>query len=136
MAIKMDVQGTLVDLIVADFLQPTIDRLSEQLHRNITLVVKLVLDGAKVKRQIASKSAANFRDLVGEVRIVASDTAISGRYKYNLQCVLPDEADLEGFSGIRLNGAILLDGDAGKNDYSGFAYTYNEWGWGKKVRDL
>lgn len=132
----MEIQDTLTDVIVADFLQPIIDRLSKQLHRNITLVVKLAMDGAKAQRKIASKGPANFKDLVGEVRIVASDTAISGRYKYNLQCVFPEDAELKGFSGIRLNGAILLDGNAGINDYSGFTYTYNDWNWGKKVRDL
>lgn len=132
----MSVPATIADVIVADFLQPTIERLSAQLSRNIELTVTLAFEGERVQRKICSAQHDARKYLVGEVRIAASDTAIKGRYKYNLQCVLPEEAALEGFSGIRLSGAVVLDGSVAKNDYSGFLYTYNEWDWGKKVRDV
>lgn len=132
----MGVQDTLTDVVVADFLKPKIDRLSEQLRRNIGLTVKLALGDSKVQRKIFSSKHDAFKELDGEVRIVASDTAIEGRYKYNLQCILHEEPELEGFSGIRLNGAVVIGETQAKNDYSGFMYTYNEWDWGKKVRDL
>jgi hypothetical protein len=132
----MGVQEILTDAITTDFLQPTIDRLSEQLRRNIALTVKLALDGQRVQRRILSVQRDGFQKLDGEVRIIASNTAVNGRYKYNLQCVLPEQDELEGFSGIRLNGAVFLDGSGPRNDYSGFLYTYNEWGWGKKLRDM
>lgn len=35
-----------------------------------------------------------------------------------------------------LNGAVVINGNSESNDYSGFMYTYNEWDWGAKVRNL
>lgn len=124
------------EVIVFDFLLPTIERLSEQLQRNIRLILKVALDGDTTECRISSPEQTGFEFLDGEARVLASDTAIAGRYKYHLQCIFPEQSDLEGFSGIRLNGAVVINGNSQKNDYSGFMYTYNEWDWGAKVRSL
>lgn len=124
------------EIVASDFLVPTIERLSEQLQKNIRLRFKVVLDGDAIECRISSPEQTGFAFLEGEARVLASDTAIAGRYKYHLQCIFPEQNDLEGFSGIRLNGAIVIDGNSGINEYSGFIYTYNEWDWGAKVRSL
>ncbi|WP_138983974.1 hypothetical protein [Sphingomonas elodea] len=124
------------DVIASDFLQPTIERLSQQLMRNISLRLKVVLDGDATECRIFSSEKAELEYLEGEVRVLASDTAIAGRYKYHLQCIFSEQSDLEGFSGIRLNGAVVIEGNSGNNYYSGFMYTYNEWDWGAKIRSL
>jgi len=132
----MRIADVIADVIIADFLKPTVERLGKQLGRNIHLNVILKIDGDLASREIASTHRAGFTDLAGKARISASDTAISDRYKYNLQCIFDEQSDLEGFSGIRLNGAISLKGDRGKNEYSGYLFSYNEWNWGKKLRDF
>ena len=124
------------EVIVSDFLQPTVERLSQQLRRNIKLKLKVVLHGETAERRISSSNQEGFETLDGETRVLASDTSIAGRYKYYMQCIFPEQGDLEGFSGIRLNGAIVINGNSESNDYSGFVYTYNEWDWGAKVRNL
>jgi hypothetical protein len=126
----------LAEIITVDFLRPSIERLGEQLRRNIGLKVKLVLDKETIQREIFSTMRDDFQSINGEVRVLASDTAIRGRYKYYLQCLFPEQEGLDGFSGIRLNGAVVVDGSVKANEYSGFLYTYNEWSWGKKVRDM
>ncbi|WP_156404964.1 hypothetical protein [Sphingomonas sp. Root241] len=124
------------EVIASDFLQPTVERLGQQLRRNIKLRLKVALDGESTECRISSSEQEGFEILDGETRVLASDTAIAGRYKYHLQCIFPEQSDLEGFSGIRLNGAVVINGNCESNDYSGFMYTYNEWDWGAKVRDL
>lgn len=124
------------EVITSDFLLPTIERLSQQLQRNIRLKLKVVLDGEATECRISSSGQAGLESLDGEARVLASDTAIVGRYKYHLQCIFSEVSDLEGFSGIRLNGAVVINADSENNDYSGFMYTYNEWNWGAKVRSL
>jgi hypothetical protein len=124
------------EVIASDFLQPTVERLGGQLRRNISLRLKVALDGETTECQIFSSEREGFERLDGEARVLASDTAIAGRYKYHLQCIFHEQDDLEGFSGIRLNGAVVICGDSEGNDYSGFIYTYNEWNWGAKVRNL
>ncbi|MCB5426410.1 hypothetical protein H0274_14190 [Altererythrobacter sp. CC-YST694] len=124
------------EVIASDFLLPTIERLSQQLRRNIRLRLKVVLDGDATESRISSPEQAGFGSLDGEVRVLASDTAVAGRYKYHLQCIFSEQSDLEGFSGIRLNGAVVIRGNYENNDYSGFMYTYNEWDWGAKVRNF
>jgi hypothetical protein len=124
------------EVIASDFLQPTVERLSQQLRRNIRLRLKITLDGNVAECRIFSSQQEGFETLDGETRVLASDTAIAGRYKYHLQCIFPEQSGLEGFSGIRLNGAVVINGNSESNDYSGFMYTYNEWDWGAKVRNL
>ncbi len=132
----MAVTEVIVDAIIDDFLQPTIERLGEQLRRNIELSLKLALGNESVQRHIISSRRDHFDNIIGEVRVLAADTAIAGRYKYDLQCLLPRQDDLEGFSGLRLSGAVVVGGTIPENKYYGFIYTYNEWNWGKKFRDL
>lgn len=124
------------EVIASDFLQPAIERLSQQLHRNIKLRIKVVLDGETAESCICSSKRDGFEMLDGETRVLASDTAIAGRYKYSLQCIFSEQSELEGFSGIRMNGAVLINGSYRSNEYSGFIYTYNEWDWGSRVRNL
>ena len=124
------------DVIASDFLQPTVERLGQQLGRNIRLRLKVVLDSETTECRILSSEREGFETLDGEARVLASDTAIADRYKYHLQCIFPEESNLKGFSGIRLNGAVVVNGNSESNDYSGFIYTYNEWEWGAKVRNL
>lgn len=132
----MGIANVITDTIIADFLGPTIERLGKQLGRNIHLDVGLKVDEDVVRRQVISTPRAGFDDLAGEVRIVASDTAIADRYKYHLQCIFEEQPNLEGFSGIRMNGAIRINDADSENDYSGFLYSYNEWDWGKKLRNF
>lgn len=124
------------EVIASDFLLPTVERLSEQLQKNIRLGLKVVLDEDTKEFEISSSEQTNFEYLHGEVRVLASDTAISGRYKYHLQCIFSKQSDLEGFSGIRMNGAIVIKENYKENNYSGFVYTYNKWDWGAKFRNL
>jgi len=132
----MTVTEVIADAIITDFLQPTIERLGEQLRRNIEVSLKIAFGNESLERHIISSKRDHFDNLVGEVRVLTADTAISGRYKYDLQCLFPQQDDLKGFSGLRLNGAVVTDGAISENKYSGFIYTYNEWLWGKKFRDL
>lgn len=124
------------EVIGSSFLRPTIERISRQIRRNIRLRLKVVLDGNTTECEIFSSEQNGFEALDGEARVLAADTAIAGRYKYHLQCIFPEQSDLEGFSGIRLNGAVMINENSENNDYSGFIYTYNEWDWGAKVRNL
>lgn len=71
--IEIVVQEILIDVIISDFLKPTIDRLSEQLYRNIWLPVTLMLDKEKVDRLISTTVNKFFKDMHGDDRIVASD---------------------------------------------------------------
>ncbi len=121
-------------IIASDFIAPTIERLSKQLGKNIELKLKVALDSDMVESEILSLPKIGLERIFGEARVLVSNTAIAGRYKYHLQCIFPERSDLEGFSGIRLNGALMIEGDREQNDYSGFMYTYNEWDWGAKVR--
>jgi hypothetical protein len=132
----MTLSDRIVGVIIEDFLIPTIDRLSDQLKRNIHLNVELKIDGAITHKEIAAKSRSDYDELAGVVRIVASDTAVPDRYKYRLQCIFLEQNGLEEFSGIRMNGAVRLHGHSGENDYDGFSYTYNSRDWGKQFRDF
>ena len=130
----MTTAQALLNAITDDFLYPTMRRLSEQLNRNITLDVALKFDEIVARRKITIENNNNFQYLEGEVRILSSDTAVKDRYKYELQCIFPESEGLDDFSGLRLMGAIIMGVDMPKNDYSGFAYTYNVREWGKKFR--
>lgn len=126
----------IVDVIADDFLVPTIDRLSRQLNRNIFLDVSLRFLEKKAYRKLEVSKKTDQPDLHGNVRVVASDTAVQGRFKYDLQCIFPESDGLEDFSGIRLNGAVVINKTSAENKYDGFAYTYNQRDWGKKLRDF
>ena len=124
------------EVIGSGFLRPISERISRQVRRNIRLRLKVVLDGNATECEFFSSEQNGFETLDGEARVLVADTAIAGRYKYHLQCIFPEPNDLEGFSGIRLNGAVVINENSENNDYSGFIYTYNEWDWGAKVRNL
>ena len=131
---SMDTEALLLNAIASDFLQPTADRLADQLHRRIELVVSLKLDAKSCERTVVAGTLER-PSLCGAVRIRASDTAIPDRYKYDLQCILPDDG-LDGFSGMRLKGAVRLTPIHAINEYPGFTYNYNCWEWSAKLRDF
>lgn len=125
-----------LDAIIEDFVLPTIERLSDQLKRNILLDVCISLSDNRVVRHISTRKKEKMEDLHGEMRIVALETFIENRIKYELQCIFPETNGLEDFSGIRLNGSVSIVEGKYLNKYNGFAYTYNSREWGKKFRDF
>ena len=130
----MSLGDVVLTAIVADFLQPTMDRLAQQLERRIDLEICLKLPPDSLMCSIYA-GGTELTPLGGVARISASESAVPNRYKYNLQCIFQD-GGLDGFSGLRLKGAVVVSSEGGENDYSGFAYTYNEWSWSAKLRDF
>lgn len=134
MGTEMSLGNVVLTAIEVDFLQPTMDRLAGQLERRIDVEVCVKLSLESLTRSICAGETGS-KPLGGVARIVASESAVPNRYKYDLQCIFHDDG-LDGFSGLRLKGAVIVSPQGGENDYSGFAYTYNEWSWSAKLRDF
>ncbi len=130
------VASDLIEAILTTFLRPTVDRLSEQTSRAIGLDIKLKVDGEIAERRLISTLAGDLAALSGEVRIVASDTAVSDRYKYVLHCIFEHDEALAGLSGFERRGAVTLRNAAAADGDTGFSYTYNDWSWRPKLRDF
>jgi hypothetical protein len=132
----MSIAALVADAIADDFVRPTIDRLSRQLKISFYLNVNLFYENELTNLRICSNCKKYVDDINGEVRIVVSDTAIEGRYKYKMQCVFSEDEKLGGFSGFKTRGAVFIVETDAKNDNYGFVYVHNDRKWSRGLEDV